>query len=233
MKPKHILLFVIFLLLIISCDLPAVYGAPCYGTNMSSRNKFSMGAEVNVINNRDLADDNGKASSRQYFYKLSYGLTDWFCLDGKIGVGDITYKPGNAEKTVYPTNFAGGYGFRIKVYKNEQQKIDAVCGFQHISVHPGTKMINGTTNSVILDDWQGSALVSKNFGLLTPYAGTRLTRLDIIHRISGDGRKRHKSDVDFDGVVGTDINLTKSSFINIEGRFIRESSFNFGFTHNF
>jgi len=222
------------LLLAMTCFAPSVFAAPCYGTNMPNKDKWSSGAQVHVIENRALKKDFGKVSSAQYFYQLSFGVFSWLSLDGKIGVGDVTYRPsGGSEKTNFPYNFAGGYGFRVKPYKNDNQKIEVVCGFQHISVHPTGKQINGATNYVILDDWQGSALISKKIEKFTPYAGARLIRLDLIHRINGNSRFRKKSNVDVGAVVGTDFNLTDSSFLNFEARFIEETSFNLGFTHNF
>lgn len=231
---KFILYIFAFLILLThNSALQTVYAAPCYGTHMPSAGKWNVGAQTHIMDYRKLKKDYGKVASSQYFYQMSWGVFDRFCLDGKIGVGDVTYNAPDTEKTTYPTNFAGGYGFRVKLYDNDVQKIDAVCGFQHISIHPGTKKINDTTNYAILDDWQGSALISKGFGAFTPYIGSRLTRVDLIHKVKGGDRKRKKSDVDFGAVVGADFNFTESSSINIEGRFIEETSFNIGITHNF
>lgn len=226
-------LFVFLMLLTHNSVLQTIYAAPCYGTHMPSAGKWIAGAQAHIITNRKLKNPYGKISSSQYFYQMSWGIFDRFCLDGKIGAGDVTYRAPDTGKTTYPANFAGGYSFRVKLYRNDAHKIDAVAGFQHISVHPGTKKINETTNYVILDDWQGSALISKGFGVFTPYVGGRLTRLDLIHRIKGEARKRKKTDVDFGAVAGIDFNFTESSSINIEGRFIEETSFNVGITHNF
>lgn len=234
---KIIFYFFIFLfcaLCPVPCTLYPAYAAPCYGTNIPNKGKLSIGAQAHVIENRKLGDDYGKVASLQYFYTMSYGVFSWFSLDGKIGAGDVAYRPsGGMAKTVYPANFAGGYGFRFKPYKNIEQKIDVVCGFQHISAHPTPRQVNGATNYVILDDWQGSALISKGAGSFTPYAGVRLTRLDLIHKISGQERVRKRSDVRLLPVIGADFNVTRSSFINAEVRFIDETSFNIGFTHNF
>jgi hypothetical protein len=230
------ILFCAVLLLIENYAVQAtiLYAAPCYGTNMPAKGKLSVGAQVHSIENRKLSDDYGKVASTQYFYTMSYGVFDWFSLDGKIGVGDVTYKPSLGQpKTAFPANFAGGYGFRFKPYRNIEQKIDVVCGFQHISVHPTQRQVNGTTNYAILDDWQVSALISKGVDRFTPYAGGRLTRLDLIRRISGLERVRERSDVRLLPVIGTDFNMTQSSFINAEVRFIDETSFSIGFTHNF
>lgn len=210
-----------------------VYAAPCYGTHFPNKDKWSVGAQVHAIENRSLKKDFGKAASTQYFYQMSFGVFDWFSLDGKIGVGDVKYKASSGEKTSYPVNFAGGYGFRIKPYKNEAQKIETVFGFQHISVHPGSKKVSGVKNTVILDDWQISGLLSKGIGNFTPYAGARLTRLDLIHRIEGSGRERKESDVDVCPVVGADFNFTPSDFLNAEIRFVEETSFSLALTHNF
>ncbi len=223
----------IFLVSTIYYPLSIVCAAPCYGTHMPNTGKWTIGAQTHIIDNRQLQKDYGKVSSRQYFYQMSYGVFSWLCLDGKIGIGDITHRYSGGNKVTYLYNFAGGYGFRLKPYRDDVRKVEVACGFQHISVHPDTKIIDGVTNYVILDDWQGSIIASKGLGPVTPYIGTRLTRLDLIHRIKGDGRKRKKSDVDFGAVAGVDFNISKSSYLNLEARFIHETSFNFGFTHNF
>jgi len=207
--------------------------APCYGTRFPQEGKLGIGAEAHVIENRHLKKDFGKVSSQQYFYTMSYGVFDWLSLDGKIGIGDVTHRPLSGGKTNYSSSFAGGYGFRVKPYKNDQQKIEAVFGFQHISVHPYSKQVNSATNTVILDDWQISGLVSKAIGGFTPYAGARLTRLDLIHRINGLGRERKESDVDICPVIGADFSITEKDYLNAELRFIEETSFNVGLTHNF
>jgi hypothetical protein len=200
---------------------------------MPKKDKWTAGGGVHVIKNRHLRKDFGEVSSRQYFYQMSFGVFDWFSLDGKIGIGDVKYRPSSGNDTDFPANFAGGYGFRVKPYRNEAQGIETVFGFQHISVHPGSKNVNGVKNEVILDDWQISGLLSKQIGRFTPYAGARLTRLDLIHRVKGLGRERKESDVDICPVVGADFNFTRSDFLNAEVRFVEETSFNIGFTHNF
>jgi hypothetical protein len=223
----------VIILSFVFCHSSFVYAAPCYGTNMPNSGKWNVGAQTHIITNRELKNSYGKVSSRQYFYMMSYGVFRWLSLDGKIGVGDVTHKAPDTAKTTYPTGFAGGYGFRAKIYENDAQKIGAVMGFQHISVHPDGKSVNNVTNLVILDDWQGSALVSKDFGFFTPYIGARLTRLDLIHKIKDNSRKRKSSEVNIGAVVGADLKINEAFFINTEGRFIEETSFNIGFTYNF
>ena len=230
---KTFLFLSLFLLWTMVYGLSTIYAAPCYGTQMPKSDKWTAGVEADVIAKRKLSDSYGEISSRQYYYQITWGVIDWFCIDAKVGVGDITYKPQTGDKTTFGTNFAGGYGFRVKPYSNPANGVDAVLGFQHISVHPSGKIIDGNTNNVIIDDWQGSALVSKGIGLFTPYIGTRLSRIDLIHKIKTEGRKRKKSDVDFTGVAGVDYKIGNNYFVNAETRFIKETSFNIGLTYNF
>lgn len=230
---KTLILFFILLLSAAVYPLSASYAAPCYGTRFPNKGKLNIGAQAHIIKNRELKKDFGKVSSQQYFYQMSYGIFHWLSIDGKIGIGDVTYRPQGSAKINYPSSFAGGYGFRVKPYKNDQERIEAVFGFQHISVHPYSKQVNSVTNTVILDDWQVSALVSKGISRFTPYAGARLTRVDLIHRIKNQGRERKESDVEICPVIGTDFNINESSFLTFEASFVKEVSFSAGITYNF
>src|SRR3989338_2444315 len=107
-----------------------VLAAPCCGRYMPAKGKWNAGAQTHIITNRKLRSPYGKVASRQYFYQMSWGVLDWFCLDGKIGIGDVTYKSQGLD-TAYPLNFAGGYGFRARYYRNAKHGVDAILGFQH------------------------------------------------------------------------------------------------------
>ncbi|MCM8820230.1 MAG: hypothetical protein NC925_05490, partial [Candidatus Omnitrophica bacterium] len=89
--------------------------------------------------------------SLQNFLLLSYGLDDWFCIDLKAGMGYIKQKPSGYIEIDYPESFAGGYGFRVRLYNKGNFK--SVFGFQHISVHPRKTKSNNDIHRAIFDDW--------------------------------------------------------------------------------
>jgi hypothetical protein len=200
------------------------FAAPCYGTDMPSKGKWLKAFETNIVFKRKLDKSYGRVKSKQYFLDLSYGVSDWLVFDFKLGVGSFKHKPTSSYEIDYDTHFAGGYGFRIRVFDDPDKNLKGVLGFQHISLHPPIKKINGDKNEAILDDWQISTLLSKDFRIFTPYLGAKLSRCDVIHKLNGD-RKRRKSSEPFVGLVaGTDIKLGKSLKLNIEGRAIDETA---------
>ncbi len=198
--------------------------APCYGTDMPKEDEWFKAFEANVVLERDLEDSHGELESSQYFLDLSYGLTDKISIDLKVGVGNLMHRPDDSYKINYDTAFAGGYGFRVLMYDNPERGLKGVWGFQHISVHPPTIRNNADENEAIVDDWQISALISKDVTFFVPYLGAKISRCDVIHTVGGE-RGRKKSDELIGIVLGTDIKLGNSFKLNIEGRAIDETSF--------
>jgi len=184
---------------------------------MPKQNKIFMGLQDFNIFKRYLEDSQGKIRSTQNFLLLSYGLTDWFSIDLKGGVGNIKAHPESSVEIDYPPAFAGGYGFRMRIM--DRDKIKVVAGFQHISVHPQDIFIGDSKNEAILDDWQLSFLISRGFRKITPYTGIKLSRTDYIHRVDST-RKRVMSDLtrDIGAVIGADIAVNEKMWINIEGQ---------------
>ena len=209
-----LLLKVIFL---VFSAISLSYAAPCYGTRMPKQKNIFMGLQNFNILKRNLENSEGKVRSMQNFLLLSYGWTDWFSIDLKGGLGNIKVHPESSGEIDYPAAFAGGYGFRVRVI--DADKIKAVAGFQHISVHPQDIFIGDSKNEAILDDWQLSFLISRDFGRITPYMGIKLSRTDYIHRVDST-RKRVMSDLtrDVGGVIGLDIPVNERMWVNIEGQ---------------
>ncbi len=208
------------------------YAAPCYGTKMPNAKEFFLGAQNYTILKRYLENDFGKIRSTQDFLLLSYGVFDWLSLDLKGGAGNIKQHPVASDEIDYPSAFAGGYGFRLKVY--ESGGIKSVFGFQHISVHPQEINIGDVKHESILDDWQFSFLVSSSLAKITPYIGAKWSRADYIHRVD-DNRKRRMSDLtkNIGLILGLDVPIAKQIWINLEGQFLDSQAFAFSLNYAF
>lgn len=200
-------------------------GAPCYGTRFPQEGTIVAGVQSYSLLSRYLEDDFGKVRSLQHFLLISYGLTDWLSLDLKGGAGNIKQRPTTQSEIDYTSSFSGGYGFRVKLYEDENN-LKAVCGFQHISVHPKKIHVNSDIHEAILDDWQASLLVSKDIGKVTPYLGVKWSRVDYIHKMN-DVRKRRMSDLtkSLGGVLGLDIPFNEKTYLNLEAHFFDEQAF--------
>jgi hypothetical protein len=208
------------------------YAAPCYGTKLPWKKEFFLGAQTHSIFKRYLEDEYGKLRSLQNFLLLSYGVYDWLSIDLKGGSGNIKQHPLASDEVDYASNFAGGYGFRLKFY--DRKKVKMVFGFQHISLHPKSRHLGEVKNKAILDDWQTSLLVSADFKKITPYLGTRWSRVDYIHA-QGDDRKRKMSDLtkSYGFIYGFDLPLTKKIWINLEGSAFDSEAFAFSINYSF
>jgi len=221
---KRIILW--FSALLIVLPVGSAAAAPCYGTTMPLRHKVIGGLQSYSLLRRNLEDDYGTVKSSQYFFLLSYGLADWFCLDGKIGTGNSKARPQVADGLRYESAFAGGYGFRLRLYQNQAESVTSVFGFQHISVHPYAEEDAAGKHKAILDDWQVSFLTSLRISRLVPYLGVKWSRVDYIHRLNND-RKRIMSDFtrSIGLVAGIDIPLLKDRvFLNLEGHCFDETA---------
>jgi hypothetical protein len=222
----------ILILLICFCLVGQSYGAPCYGVRLPQKKQIFMGLQSYSVLKRDLEKDYGRLRSQQEFLLLSYGVFDWLAIDLKGGFGDIKQHNRLGSDLDYSTYLGGGYGFRVRILNG--QKLKAVFGFQHISVHPHSEDVEGSKHKAVLDDWQFSLLAGYDCRFLSPYIGARWSRMDNIHWIDGN-RKREKSDLDKSTglIIGTDIPFGKKFWLNVEGQFLDATavaaSLNFAF----
>lgn len=225
---RKILLFAVFIFSLGT----TTYAAPCYGTKMPQKNKIFVGAQTHSIFKRYLKDQQGKLSSWQHFFLLSYGVFDWLSLDLKGGAGYIKQHPVGSDELDYPSYMGGGYGFRLKLY--EAKNIKAAFGFQHISIHPESIHVGANKHKAVLDDWQFSSLVSYDFKKITPYLGARWSRVDYIHWLDGN-RKRNKSDLakSIGLIFGFDLPINKNCWLNAEGQFLDSQAMAISLNYSF
>jgi len=219
-------LAIIVVLLLNTCPAGAV---PSFGTTMPDQNGWTAGGEVNVTFDRKGVKDYHEARSTQYFYNLSYGFADWFSVDAKIGLGDVEAKALFQGTARYNVGFAGGYGWRAKLFDDKKSGFKGIWGFEHISVHPDGKTIDGLEHDIIWDDWQVHATAYRQLGSMSPYCGLKWSFLYLIRKIDDDRSRRHSHDP-IGLIVGTDIQMNDYLFVNIEGRFIDETALSTGFT---
>lgn len=207
----------------IFCIASSGYAAPCYGTRMPEGKHLFVGLQAYSVFKRSLENDYGKISSLQNFFLISYGVFDWLSIDLKGGEGNINQHPRTSAGLKYPAFAGGGYGFRAKLYDTDKTKI--VFGFQHISIHSHTISAGTSKNKAVLDNWQFSFLISRNFLHITPYLGTSWSRMDNIHWLN-TVRKLEQSDIGKSTglIIGADIPINKKSWFNLEGRFFDETS---------
>ena len=200
---------------------------------MPKEKQWIWGLAGDFLIDRNLKADQGGTSGNRYFVTGSYGVFKWICFDGKIGVGDVCWHNSSLGNLSYNTGFAGGYGFRIKGYENKNLGLKTVACFQHISVHPHTTCPANDKHRVIIDDWQGSILISKDIENFMPYVGVRYGTVDFIKWINEHDRRRIKSKDMFGAVIGMDYLIGKSVRLNIEGDFIDGEEISIGVSRDF
>ncbi len=222
----------VFSLIVFMLFASQAYAAPAYGTKMPEKFKLAIGGQSQHVISRELEGPNGKMESLQHFFLISFGLTDWLSVDLKGGAGNIEAENGAGFDLDYNTFVGGGYGFRIKIFEKEKWK--SVLGFQHISIHPYTRNIDNEKYKSVLDDWQGSLLVSYDLDKFTPYVGAKLSRMDYIFWENGE-RNRIKSEnsKSLGVVAGFDLNINEKNWINIEGQLLDVTAVAVSINHAF
>jgi hypothetical protein len=211
-----------------------LFSAPTCGTIMPQSRKFQLGVAVNSIFKYKMNNsvDNVKVKSNQAFFTLSYGIFDRLCFDGKIGTGDIRGDKTSNINLDYNVAWGGGYGFRVKAYENEINKIKIIYGVHHISIHPSSEEVNSVKYKPILDDNQVDAIVSKEYDFGIPYVGCKVSKSRLLRRDNSESSSMH-SKVKMGLVFGHDVKTREDTYLNIEARLIDETAFNMGISHIF
>lgn len=210
-------------LIVFFADINYIFGAPVYGGNMPSSKRWDIGLQGNAVPEHRMRGEQGEMRGRNYFFIASYGIWEWLCFDGKIGLGDITHKPDNEPKAEYDLNFAGGYGLRACVWQNLRHSQKVILGFQHISAHPGDVSVNNKKNEIIFDEWQASLLYAWQREDFYPYFGLKFSREDLIRRL--DHERKRRLPAERGGVfIGTDYYLHRGLRLNLEARFVDEQA---------
>ncbi|MBI4336151.1 MAG: hypothetical protein HY589_05795 [Candidatus Omnitrophica bacterium] len=192
---------------------------------MPRRGQWYIGFEGNAVFEREMNKNLGEAETNQYFYNASYGLYDWLSFDGKLGAGDLEFDTRETGRLDYSSGFSGAYGLRFKIYDDEAGRLRAIFGFHHISAHPPGEKVNEVKYTAIWDEWQISLLLAKGVGRLNPYFGVKASQVFLIRRDSlqsdwsWNGAKDH-----FGVITGSNINLLKNWYLNLEARFIDETA---------
>ncbi|MGE4357237.1 MAG: hypothetical protein AB7E08_01625 [Candidatus Omnitrophota bacterium] len=211
------------------------FSAPTCGSIIPGKNKFQWGLASNFIHKYKMkgAGGNIKLRSNQFFLTLAYGIFKNLVFDGKLGIGDLKNDRVENNDLDYDTGWGGGYGLRYKLYENEKHKARVILGFHHISIHPPDEELNGKEYKAILDDNQIDVIFSReydNFG--SPYVGLKLSRSRLLRRDNTENSSFH-SPWKIGIVIGYDKEFLQSNFLNLEMRFIDETSFNIGISHIF
>lgn len=208
---RYVFLVVSVFSLVSFLDCPKVWSAPAYGTKMPANGKVFGGLQTYQILDREL-EGGSSFESAQYFALLSYGVFDWLSLDLKGGIGNADWQAENFSNASFSTFLAGGYGFRVRLYENQEQNTKFVFGFQHISDHPYSidrdNDSRGEHFKVVVDDWQFSLLGSYQIQPVTVYAGGRWDRMDLITWVDSE-RNRIKPEDRWGAIAGFDWNINE------------------------
>lgn len=218
---------ILFLIIVFFGSEKELSAAPSNGTRFPPKGRGEVGYECSVMYKRPLNRSYGNLKTQGHFYTLSFGVFDWLCLDGKIGLGDVGQKGGiHLPKLEYRTALAGGYGFRIKAFDNPQSGVRIIVGAQHISVHPRDRSIDDDKYESFLDDWQISGIISKKFKFIRPYLGIKGSDCEIVYNINKHDKKRRYSRYHIGMISGLDFYVFDDRLrINTEARFFDETGF--------
>ena len=204
--------------------MESLWAAPSNGTRFPPKGKVEAGYEYNVMFQRPLCRSFGDLKTQDHFGTLSIGIFDWLSLDGKAGLGDVSEKSGKLPSLEYNTGFAGGYGFRVRVFEDKRLGLRGIIGGQHICVHPEPRSLDNEKYKSILDDWQGSAIIAKDFKSATLYTGISGSDCQVINKVNDGKKKRISSDSYIGLITGVELYLfDRKARFSVEGRFFSET----------
>jgi len=221
----------IILLILLVSPVNAI-AIPSEGNFVPESGKSIWGFQFNNIFLRDFNKVQGKGNTKQYFLKASYGLSERFFLDGKIGMGSVSFRRNDGLDLNFSSGFAGGYGFRYLLLEDDQGSWKSIVGFQHISCHPFKDTISDVNHRVIWDEWQGTWLFIKTFEKADLYFGPQYSAVQLKYKVD-DFRRRLKTEDSWGVLFGTDYLLSEKTSINIEIRLIDEWAVNTGISYKF
>lgn len=205
---------------------------PSEGNFLPEKHKSIWGFQFNNIFLRDFNKLEGKGSTKQYFLKASYALTNRFYLDGKIGLGSVKFRRNDGIDLNFSSGFAGGYGFRYLLWENNQCGWKSILGFQHISCHPFKDTVNNVKHRVIWDEWQGTWLFMKEWENKALYFGPQYSAAQLKYKVD-DFRRRLKTEDSWGLLFGGDYSLSKKMSISAELRVLDEWAINTGISYKF
>lgn len=200
---------------------------PSNGTRFPPTRNVEFGYEYNMMFKKALNHSHGDLDNQDNFFTASFGAFDWLVLDGKIGLGSVSLKDSvNIPKLDFNAGFAGGYGFRIMAFEHKKLGVRLILGGQHISVHPPARSVNNDKYTSCFDDWQGTAIVAKDFRRFTLYAGAKGSDGQLVYKINNENMKRIYSKNHLGLVTGFEAYLLENKLkIGAEGRFFDETAF--------
>ncbi|MCG2712631.1 MAG: hypothetical protein L6416_09975 [Candidatus Omnitrophica bacterium] len=223
---------IVITLLILSLSSINAMAIPSEGNFLPASSKTIWGFQFNNIFSRGFNKAEGKGTTKQYFLKASYALTERFFLDGKIGMGSISFKRNDGTDLDFSSGFAGGYGLRYLVYQDEQRALKSIVGFQHISCHPFKDTINDEIHRVIWDEWQGTWLFIKEWKKTALYFGPQYSAAQLKYKVDGF-RRRLKAEDSWGLMIGGNYRFMKKASISAEIRVIDEWAINTGICYKF
>ncbi|MFH2145017.1 MAG: hypothetical protein ABII75_03200 [Candidatus Omnitrophota bacterium] len=224
---------IVFLFLFFLVFCRPVFAIPADADYFPAKHRFIWGTQFNHIFNRDFNKVESKAGTTQYFIKTSFGITERFFLDGKIGHGGVKFRPAGANDIDFTSGFAGGYGLRYVLYESPDGNIRSLFGFQHISCHPLSKEINGTKYQIIWDEWQFSWLLLRSWQKKSCfYFGPQYATTQLKYKVD-TFRRRLKAEDWWGAVFGVNYDLNDKLKFNTEMRLFSEWAVNFGIGYKF
>ncbi|MBI4846297.1 MAG: hypothetical protein HY810_07505 [Candidatus Omnitrophica bacterium] len=208
------------------------FAIPSEGDFLPALHKSIWGAQFNHIFLRDFNKVEGKASTTQYFISASYGLTERLFLDGKVGMGSVSFDRNDDISLDFSAGFAGGYGFRYLWYEDKSSGFKSILGFQHISCHPFKDTVNDVKHRVIWDEWQMSLLGIKEWEKAALYAGVQYSEVQLKYKVD-DFRRRLKSEDIWGVFFGANYSFNDRVSFNTEARLLDEWGVNLGVCYKY
>ena len=165
-----------------------------------------------------------------------YGVTDWLSLFGKVGWAYLRVTDGQAERgaNTFGSNLLISGGVKARLWRNAKRDWEWDASTQYVWI--GAPHRRGR-NQAQWQEWQFATTTAKTFGRLTPYAGMKVSLVQLDYHLRRGGKDVQKSSYKPDGflgpVLGADYAVREDTVVNVESSYINGAEVTVGVARTF
>lgn len=245
-------LFLALVVVVLACSFAyaAPVGNPTEPAFIKGGSRGKLSGIVNIVMDRGMKEGSAEIDrGTEYILKPAYNFKEkmeFYVLagaaDGFKITGDTEFVPGSSTDTDLKLAILVGGGATFVIYETDFQykplKVGADIKLQFYKTTINDLLVNSVNTKFIEDDyesieWQIALGASYQYERFIPYAGIKYSDVKIKKEASVIGTSRSNTlnaDNIFGIFLGCDYTFNDNVKLNVEGRFIDETAFNFGAT---
>lgn len=189
------------------------------------KGQWVLGLDANSVLERNVevsTGGDGQASIYGGGHYRGFGLTDWLTLYAKVGGAYIEVKDASATNGFGGNLVLSGQA-RLKLWEGPKKawQWNGAFGYTFLgSPH------NRRRNQAEWNEWMGATTVARSFGRVSPYAGVKVSLVNVKFKVRKEGEIVRSGTYKGDGVVGpllgADVILggERDTVVNVETSYV-------------